>query len=91
MVPTVNYWWPSAPSALSTQSFRKLTKSYQRTYWIAHFTPWLFYWWAKQKWYPNLVREGLLTDSDLEILKGMLELPNNGQVLYLLYNKTMIG
>ncbi|KAG6592364.1 hypothetical protein SDJN03_14710, partial [Cucurbita argyrosperma subsp. sororia] len=81
VVPTVNFWWPSLPSALSQQSFNKLPQSYKRTLWIAHYTPWLFYWWMTQKWFPKLGREGVFSDSDEIILNRLLERPEQKKVL----------
>lgn len=71
VVPFANYWWPSVPSALLLQTFRKLPQSYQRTFKIAHYTPWLYYWWMTQKWFPTLVADGMFSDSDLEIIKRL--------------------
>ncbi|XP_038895419.1 uncharacterized protein LOC120083658 [Benincasa hispida] len=75
VVPFVNYWWPSIPSALSTQSFKELPKVFQYTFGIAHYTPWLYYWWTKQKWFRSLAVEVLFTDSDLKLLKEVLDCP----------------
>ncbi|KAL0534288.1 hypothetical protein IC582_028577 [Cucumis melo] len=71
VVPFANYWWPSVPTAVSLQAFRKLPPSYQRTFQIAHYTPWLFHWWMAQKWFPTLVGDGVFSDSDFEILKRL--------------------
>ncbi|XP_022142422.1 uncharacterized protein LOC111012560 [Momordica charantia] len=79
VVPFVNYWWPSVPSALSKQSFRKLPQSFQWIFGIAHYTPWLYHWWTRKK-FPSTVDEGMFTDSDLELLKGiLLERPDDVQ------------
>lgn len=82
MVPFANYWWPSVPSALLLQTFRKLPQSYQRTFKIAHYTPWLYYWWMTQKWFPTLVADGMFSDSDLEIIKRLSGCLNHSPVLF---------
>ncbi|XP_016902785.2 uncharacterized protein LOC103500177 isoform X2 [Cucumis melo] len=77
VVPFVNYWWPSIPSTLSIQSFWKLPLCFKFTFGIAHYTPWLYYWWTKQKWYRSTGIEVLFTNSDLEILKDVVNCPTN--------------
>ncbi|XP_022142538.1 uncharacterized protein LOC111012628 [Momordica charantia] len=79
VVPFVNYWWPSVPPALSLQTFGKLPQSYQRTFQIAHHTPWLYYWWMTQKWFPTLVGDGMFCDSDLELINRLSGCLNHGQ------------
>ncbi|XP_038894681.1 uncharacterized protein LOC120083152 [Benincasa hispida] len=71
VVPFGNFWWPSVPSALSLRAFRKLPRSYQQTFQIAHYTPWLYHWWKTQKWSPTLGVDGMFCDSDAEILKRL--------------------
>ncbi|CAK9311820.1 unnamed protein product [Citrullus colocynthis] len=73
VVPFVNYWWHVIPSALLKKPLNQLPQSFRRTFGIAHYTPWLYYWWTKQKWFPSMVAEGMLTDSDLELLMGKKE------------------
>lgn len=83
VVPFVNYWWPSIPSTLSIQSFWKLPLCFKFTFGIAHYTPWLYYWWTKQKWYRSTGIEVLFTNSDLEILKDVVNCPTNFKVFFL--------
>ncbi|XP_022932192.1 uncharacterized protein LOC111438511 [Cucurbita moschata] len=78
IVPFVNYWWPSIPSSLAKHSFRKLPLLFRFTFGIAHYTPWIYYWWTKQKWFPSMLSEGMFIDYDLELLKKILDTPNNG-------------
>ncbi|XP_008459720.1 uncharacterized protein LOC103498762 [Cucumis melo] len=81
VVPIVNFWWPSLPSALSHHSFEKFPKSYKRTYKIAYYSPWLFCWWMTQKWFKVLGSEGMFLDSDLTILNRILKRPEQKKVL----------
>ncbi|KAL5579931.1 hypothetical protein UlMin_012373 [Ulmus minor] len=73
VVPFVHYWWPSIPANLSRECFAKLPSSFQWTFRVAHYTPWLFYWWMTQKYFPTLSgTEEVYSDKDLEILKRLL-------------------
>ncbi|CAK9141696.1 unnamed protein product [Ilex paraguariensis] len=50
--PVINYWWPGFP-AIYPQ--KPTTSNFHRTsglYGVAHFIPWLTYWWNTQKWFP---------------------------------------
>ncbi|XP_074294253.1 uncharacterized protein LOC141622101 [Silene latifolia] len=54
IAPVINYWWPSFPSNLSSEAF---SKQLQRDVWslrVAHYLPWLTYWWNTQKFFPSL-------------------------------------
>uniref|UniRef100_A0A803N262 AB hydrolase-1 domain-containing protein n=1 Tax=Chenopodium quinoa TaxID=63459 RepID=A0A803N262_CHEQI len=51
VVPFVNYWWPGFPC--SGECFRGLRLQDQWTFRVAHYAPWLFYWWMTQKWFPS--------------------------------------
>ncbi|XP_004141637.1 uncharacterized protein LOC101207737 [Cucumis sativus] len=81
VVPSVNFWWPSFPSALSQHSFEKLPKSFKRTYKIAYYTPWLINLWMTQKWFPAFERDGLFLASDLTIANRMDKLPGKKNAL----------
>ncbi|XP_038890210.1 uncharacterized protein LOC120079849 [Benincasa hispida] len=81
VVPIVNFWWPSLPSALSQHSFEKFPESYKRTFRIAHYTPWLFYCWMTQKWFKILGRQGMFLHSDSTILNRLLKRPEQKKVL----------
>uniref|UniRef100_A0A6N2LN46 AB hydrolase-1 domain-containing protein n=1 Tax=Salix viminalis TaxID=40686 RepID=A0A6N2LN46_SALVM len=83
VVPFVHYWWPSLPANISKQGFQKLCTADQRTFQVAHHTPWLFYWWMTQKWFPSLsIMAGnmnLFSPPDMEIIKKLSETPKVGQ------------
>lgn len=65
------------------EGFRKLPLSYQRSFQIAHYIPWLLYWWMTQTWFPSLSTDegSMFGDKDLEILKSLSEAPSVGQVV----------
>ncbi|KAJ7001853.1 hypothetical protein NC653_012056 [Populus alba x Populus x berolinensis] len=83
VVPFVHYWWPSLPANISREGFQTLCTADQRTFQVAHHTPWLFYWWMTQKWFPSLsIMAGnmnLFSPPDMEIIKKLSETPNVGQ------------
>jgi len=63
-----------------------LPQSDQWTFRVAHYTPWLFYWWMTQKWFPSLsfTNIEMFPSVDVEILKSLSESPDTGQVSILL-------
>ncbi|POO01266.1 Alpha/Beta hydrolase [Trema orientale] len=83
VVPFVNYWWPCLPSNLARESLGQLAPSDQWTFRVAHYAPWLFYWWMTQKWFPSLsILSGstaIFSVKDLEIIKKLSEAPSVGQ------------
>lgn len=85
VVPFVNYWWPCLPANLSNDAFSRLLAQDQWSFRVAHYTPWLFYWWMTQKWFPSLSilagNMAIFSQSDLEILKKWSEAPSVGQVV----------
>ncbi|XP_061376261.1 uncharacterized protein LOC133318281 [Gastrolobium bilobum] len=80
VVPFISYWWPSFPANLSTEALRMLPLSDQWTFRVAHYAPWLFYWWMTQKWFPTLTMTSIgMSHDDIEIMKSLSDAPNTGQ------------
>ncbi|CAK7329102.1 unnamed protein product [Dovyalis caffra] len=83
VVPFVHYWWPSLPANVSKEGFQRLPVPDQRTFRVAHHTPWLFYWWMTQKWFTTLSlmagNMNLFCPPDMEIIKSLSETPRVGQ------------
>ncbi|KAJ8429412.1 hypothetical protein Cgig2_015633 [Carnegiea gigantea] len=55
IAPVVNYWWLGLPVNLSTQAFN--SQPLVQDMWalrVAHYAPWLTYWWNTQKFFPSL-------------------------------------
>lgn len=75
VVPVVNYWWPSLPSNLSREAYKKQLFRDQCSLWVAHYIPQLLYWWMTQKWFPcsSLVEENpkIFTMKDKAIIEKM--------------------
>ncbi|XP_059627556.1 uncharacterized protein LOC132270386 isoform X2 [Cornus florida] len=80
IVPVINFWWPSFPSELSAEEYKKQPKKDQWKLRIAHYAPALLYSWMSQKWFPScsiMARDPVIfTKRDFEILKKMLQVPN---------------
>ncbi|GAA0166743.1 hydrolase [Lithospermum erythrorhizon] len=72
ITPAVNYWWPSFPSNLSREALNLQFVRDQWTYRVAHYLPWLTYWWNTQKFFPSssLIARSLaiLSSEDNELL-----------------------
>lgn len=85
VVPFVHYWWPCLPANLSRVAMRKLLLQDQWTFRVAHYAPWLFYWWFTQKVFPSLSmmtgNMAIFSSTDMEIIKKWLEAPPDGQVV----------
>lgn len=54
IAPVINYWWPRLPANLSKEAFSKQFVQDQWTLRVAHYLPWLTYWWNTQKLFPSL-------------------------------------
>lgn len=52
IAPVVNYWWPGFPANLSTEGYYLQPPQDQWALRVAHYAPWLTYWWNTQKWFP---------------------------------------
>ncbi|GMN39412.1 hypothetical protein TIFTF001_008643 [Ficus carica] len=72
IAPVVNFWWTGFLANLS----EVYNQQYQRDQWslrVAHYAPWLTYWWNTQKWFPysSVVANShdIFSRQDKEILK----------------------
>ncbi|KAK9122774.1 hypothetical protein Sjap_012376 [Stephania japonica] len=50
VAPVVNYWWPGFPRNVSKEAYNQQLLRDQLAVGIAHYFPWLTYWWNTQKW-----------------------------------------
>ncbi|XP_051120238.1 uncharacterized protein LOC127244010 [Andrographis paniculata] len=84
VVPFVNYWWKFFPAALAKECFEERLRQNQWAFRVAHYAPWLLYWWMTQKWFPCLRTQrnfDVLSEPDQEIIKRRsTEPPQEGQV-----------
>ncbi|KAM7266051.1 hypothetical protein ACFE04_003734 [Oxalis oulophora] len=74
LAPVVNYWWPSFPANLSKEAYYQQLPQDQWALRVAHYVPWLTYWWNTQKWFPSssvIAHSPLIVSKqDMEILKN---------------------
>uniref|UniRef100_A0A2P2JJ79 Catalytic n=1 Tax=Rhizophora mucronata TaxID=61149 RepID=A0A2P2JJ79_RHIMU len=72
IAPVANYWWPGFPADLSTEAYYLQLPQDQWALRVAHYTPWLVYWWNTQKWFPasSVIarRREIFSQQDLELL-----------------------
>ncbi|KAK9122775.1 hypothetical protein Sjap_012377 [Stephania japonica] len=52
IAPAINYWWPGFPLNLSEVVYHQLLQQDQYALRVAHYFPWLTYWWNTQKLWP---------------------------------------
>ncbi|GAU31778.1 hypothetical protein TSUD_22240 [Trifolium subterraneum] len=52
LAPVVNYWWPDLPANLTAEASSRTKLQDQWALRVAHYTPWLTYWWNTQRWFP---------------------------------------
>ncbi|KAM6584238.1 hypothetical protein CsatB_011240 [Cannabis sativa] len=86
IAPVVNYWWPSFPTNISTEAYYLQLPEDQWALRVAHYLPWLTYWWNTQKWFPSLsVKDEKLeifSPQDLQLIMKRLSAPNNEREKY---------
>jgi hypothetical protein len=49
----VNYWWQGFPANLLREAYNRELAQDQWALRVAHYIPWLTYWWNTQKWFPG--------------------------------------
>ncbi|XP_014494919.1 uncharacterized protein LOC106756833 isoform X1 [Vigna radiata var. radiata] len=73
IAPVLNYWWTGLPRNLTNEVFYRQKLQDQWTLGVAHYIPWLTYWWNTQTWFPS---SSLIADSlDLLSLQDKELLP----------------
>ncbi|KAI3836475.1 hypothetical protein MKW98_008236 [Papaver atlanticum] len=72
VAPVINYWWPGFPADLSKEAYQKQFLQDQWTLRVAHYAPFLTYWWNTQKLFPASSvaskAPGIFSAHDLELL-----------------------
>ncbi|KAI3512198.1 hypothetical protein L1887_19461 [Cichorium endivia] len=53
IAPAINYWWPRLPANLSNEAYSKQFLQDQWCLRVAHYLPWLTYWWNTQRFFPS--------------------------------------
>ncbi|KAG6437249.1 hypothetical protein SASPL_102161 [Salvia splendens] len=84
LTPVVNHWWPGFPSNLSQQAYNMQLRQNQWALRVAHYLPWLTYWWNTQKVFPGssviAVRPEIFTNPDKELLPKIISLTKEYRV-----------
>ncbi|XP_020110981.1 uncharacterized protein LOC109725978 [Ananas comosus] len=72
LAPVANYWWDGFPSNLSKEAYNQQLPQDKWAVGVAHYAPWLTYWWNTRKWFPGssviAVRFDIFSDEDKKIL-----------------------
>lgn len=74
IAPVVNYWLPGFPRTLAKEAYNEQLPQDQWAVRVAHYTPWLTYWWNTQKWFPAssvISKKSKLSPQDVKILTAM--------------------
>ncbi|CAI8585074.1 unnamed protein product [Vicia faba] len=53
LTPGINYWWHGLPYNMSTKAYHEKLSRDQWALRVAHYVPWLTYWWFTQNWFPT--------------------------------------
>ncbi|XP_051131985.1 probable lysophospholipase BODYGUARD 1 isoform X2 [Andrographis paniculata] len=53
LAPVANYWWAGIPSNVSKSAYLLQPMQDQWAVSVAHYLPWLTYWWNTQRWFPS--------------------------------------
>ncbi|CAN8269731.1 unnamed protein product [Cochlearia groenlandica] len=70
VVPLINFWWRRVPRNLLNAAMKKLPFEFRLLLRVAHYFPWLLYWWMTQKWFPNnRDPQKTMTKRDMQLME----------------------
>ncbi|KAG8376701.1 hypothetical protein BUALT_Bualt09G0091300 [Buddleja alternifolia] len=85
IAPVANYWWPGIPSNMSQKAFDQQLAQDQWALRVAHYVPWLNYWWNAQKLFPclSLIAHSprVLSNHDKELMPRVVSIRKEYQAL----------
>lgn len=84
IAPVVNYWWPCLPSNMSQQAIKQHSPQDQWVYRVAHYVPWLTYWWNTQKLFLSssvIAGTRVLSNQDKELIPRTFSLRKEYKVM----------
>lgn len=85
IAPAVNYWWPGIPSNLTEEAFKQQLPQDQWAFRVAHYMPWLNYWWNSQKLFPSFSLIGhslkVLSRQDIELIPRIRAVQHEDMVM----------
>ncbi|KAK7859007.1 hypothetical protein CFP56_009560 [Quercus suber] len=77
LAPVVNYWWSGFPGNLSGEAYNQQFRQDQWALRVAHYIPWLTYWWNTQKLFPSSSvaghSTGTLSPQDQELVPKLTQ------------------
>ncbi|KAK5836162.1 hypothetical protein PVK06_011918 [Gossypium arboreum] len=72
LAPAVTYWWPNFPANVLNEAFNQKLRKDQWVIRVAHYAPWLVYWWNTQELFPASSvlanNSDVLSSQDKEIM-----------------------
>ncbi|CAH8307249.1 unnamed protein product [Eruca vesicaria subsp. sativa] len=75
VAPAINYWWRNLPGDITREAFSLMYPADQWALRVAHYAPWLTYWWNTQKWFPfsNVISGNpiIFSRQDMEVLSKL--------------------
>jgi hypothetical protein len=51
--PVTNFWWKGYPPGVAEDAFSKQNIGDRLALSVAHYAPWLLYWYMTQRWFPT--------------------------------------
>ncbi|KAK9070335.1 hypothetical protein SSX86_010736 [Deinandra increscens subsp. villosa] len=86
--PAVNYWWHNLPSNLTSEAYSRQLQQDQWSLRVAHYLPWLTYWWNTRSWFPGFSvitqNPAVFSPADVEVvakLNAMITDPNQAKLM----------
>lgn len=74
--PVGNYWWPGFPANVSKAAWNEQLLPDKWAVGVAHYLPWLTYWWNTQKWFPasSVITQNpaIFSPGDVKVLHKFL-------------------
>nr|KAJ0199376.1 hypothetical protein LSAT_V11C600307980 [Lactuca sativa] len=93
IAPAVNYWWPHLPLNLTNEAFSRQLPQDQWSLRVAHYLPWLSYWWNTQKWFPSFSiidgNHAILSPPDIEASSKLFGGMNRDQKSFIFFLSTI--
>ena len=95
LAPVTNYWWSGIPYSESLKAFLTQPLQDQVATSIAHYAPFLTYWWNTQNLFPKSSviqnRFDFFNDMDKEIIKRFAKNPSQVLFLYIILQQITIN
>ncbi|KAL3825774.1 hypothetical protein ACJIZ3_021803 [Penstemon smallii] len=83
VAPVINYWWPGIPSNMSKEAYGQQLLQDQWALRVAHYMPWLTYWWNTQKLFPpsSVISHSprVFSSQDIELIPRVLPIRKDYQ------------